>query len=76
MFDHLIRQKPSEQLIPIRRNFYPPTGPSERLDEIVEVSIGAYIAMKISNVSAPAILVAIIAPILMILSRSNLTVLA
>lgn len=38
-------------MVPIRRNFYPPTAPSERLDDIVEVSVGAYMAMKISNVS-------------------------
>ncbi|SPO05231.1 related to argonaute like post-transcriptional gene silencing protein QDE-2 [Cephalotrichum gorgonifer] len=48
--DHLVRQRPSETLVPIRRNFYPPNAQYQRLDEIVEVSIGAYMAMKISNV--------------------------
>ena len=54
LFDHLIRQKPSETLVPIRRNFYPAKGECQRLDELVEVSIGAYMAMKICNVSPQA----------------------
>jgi hypothetical protein len=37
-------------MVPIRRNFYPPKAPAQVLDEIVEVSVGAFMSVRFANV--------------------------
>ncbi|KEY67893.1 hypothetical protein S7711_02104 [Stachybotrys chartarum IBT 7711] len=47
--DHLIRQRPSENLLSIKRNFYNRNGAPRYLDDLIEVHKGAYVSLRMSH---------------------------
>ncbi|KAI2631219.1 Piwi domain-containing protein [Xylaria nigripes] len=49
LFDHCLRQSPSETMIQIRRNFYPRDGTGADLSSVVEVRKGYYAAARLSE---------------------------
>ncbi len=48
-FDHALRQKPSMNMVPIRRNFYHPQAPKRDLDGTIYASKGIYAAFRLSE---------------------------
>lgn len=49
--DHVMRQKPSDTLVSIKRNFYAPKANRAPLDTFLEVIKGTYSAFRLSDVS-------------------------
>jgi eukaryotic translation initiation factor 2C len=50
--DHVLRQHPSQHLIPIKRNFYNPNETKVVIDAVVEVAIGAYASIRMNSVAS------------------------
>ncbi|KAL1899214.1 Protein argonaute [Sporothrix stenoceras] len=48
-FDHALRQKPSQSMTAIRRNFYHPKAPKRDLDGTIYASKGIYAAFRLSE---------------------------
>lgn len=48
-FDHALRQKPSQYMTAIRRNFYHPNAPRRDLDGVVYAAKGIYAAFRLSE---------------------------